>query len=516
MQKKINNSKLRQFTIYILMLISALILSFNIIEYLNVAKQDSSKSNLFIGLMMGIILLILEIKNLTKNYKNMHHIFLSLIIPIGAFYIIAIPPNMTSDETAHMNRAYAISTGHILAERDEDNYLIIKIPNDLLESKEYSTNYASLLKKIKTKTNYNDIVIAPIDESTAGTYSSFSYIGSSIGILIGRTLKLNIFLTYYLARIFNFIIAITIIYFAIKIIPNFKCFILLYSLTPMFIQQISCVSADTIINAIAIFLIAFVLYLKYTKKAFDRKDKIIYIVICLLLASIKYTYLPMIFLIFILDKSIIIKDKKNRNFVIILMIISFVVAGFLYVFKSSYFLSHEISTLAGINTNVGEQLKYILNNPFKYMSVFVNTLFENGEFYYFTFLGRNLGTYTITNNSFLMIILSFVLFSSLFIMKEKKEIVLDKKDKIVFILITIFVVCLIETGLYMLWNAVGSNTIEGVHGRYFIPILLLPLMMFRSEKISVETKYAQYIMIIMVVLIQAYVMLTILRYFNVM
>ena len=41
---------------------------------------------------------------------------------------------------------------------------------------------------------------------------------------------------------------------------------------------------------------------------------------------------------------------------------------------------------------------------------------------------------------------------------------------------------LILTSLYMQWNPVGSSIIEGVQGRYFLPIMLLvPIMISRRS-----------------------------------
>lgn len=43
-------------------------------------------------------------------------------------------------------------------------------------------------------------------------------------------------------------------------------------------------------------------------------------------------------------------------------------------------------------------------------------------------------------------------------------------------------VLLMFTSLYMQWTAVYSDTIDGIQGRYFIPLLLVVAMLFMHRK----------------------------------
>ena len=48
-----------------------------------------------------------------------------------------------------------------------------------------------------------------------------------------------------------------------------------------------------------------------------------------------------------------------------------------------------------------------------------------------------------------------------------------------------FVTCF---AMYLSWTGVGALTIEGVQGRYFIPLLMLCVLLFTSEKFDIGSE----------------------------
>ena len=65
---------------------------------------------------------------------------------------------------------------------------------------------------------------------------------------------------------------------------------------------------------------------------------------------------------------------------------------------------------------------------------------------------------------------------------KEKEAIFNWKEKIYIILMTLATVGLMFTSLYMQWTAVYSDTIDGIQGRYFIPLLLVIAMLWMSKK----------------------------------
>ena len=67
-----------------------------------------------------------------------------------------------------------------------------------------------------------------------------------------------------------------------------------------------------------------------------------------------------------------------------------------------------------------------------------------------------------------------------------EKIDLTRLEKWFMIFIVISTIILMSTSLYLQWTPVGSRLIEGIQGRYFIP--LFALLAFVSTKIKIMPK----------------------------
>ncbi len=135
--------------------------------------------------------------------------------------------------------------------------------------------------------------------------------------------------------------------------------------------------------------------------------------------------------------------------------------------------------------NSTEQIKNIITNPIRYIGTIFTTLAEFGEYYFYGFAGKYLGWINILVNSVPIIIYGFLLLITPMIEKNNKA--LKRKDKIICNVVFLVVFILVLTGMYLINSEVESNIIEGVQGRYFIPIILLPLITF-----IMKNKYMNY------------------------
>ena len=119
------------------------------------------------------------------------------------------------------------------------------------------------------------------------------------------------------------------------------------------------------------------------------------------------------------------------------------------------------------------QIRWILANPFRYALILFHTIKIYGIEYYQMLIG-NLG-WLDTNLPNYVYLLYLVLFPlSLFL--ENEETIFTKIQRIVLVgLVTIESVG-IFTMIYLGWTSVGGETILGVQGRYFLPILVVLLL----------------------------------------
>lgn len=393
---------------------------------------------------------VMEKLNSIKTWKY-EKIILTFLIPIGLLYVFLMPPSQVPDEQAHIYRAYEISEGVLVARKDSKAV----IPKDFsTKLKPNIETYNQLGESLTTKTDYNDRVEIP---NSAATNPCILYLFSSIGFLIARIFGLSIIVGCILAKIMNFTVFCIAVYYALKILPFGKYVFTAIIFMPMFLHQATSISADSIINTMIMFFIAFVLNLYFQKEKINRRDSIILIVLSCLISICKYVYTPIIFIstILIWSKKM---EKKQKTITLSLMLILpiFLAVGY-YLFTSSYdTVFNEYFTTNNVNS--GEQIKFIVNNPGEYVKTMAYTLKTTGTTYINQMVGGVLGWLCIYVPKYVIGIYVLVLIASCFVENNRYEF--NTKQKIWGITISGGIALLILTGMYITWTGVGTNVVQ--------------------------------------------------------
>lgn len=433
-------------------------------------------------LSMQIIAFYLMKHMLSKN-KKIENIFLLFAIIFGSFYLITIPMSCVPDENNHFLRSYEISTGNLISKRVKNkvgNYLPTNIEK-ILVADNHSVTYNQLLKKASIKYNSKTKFYTFANTSL---YAFPCYIPQALGILVGRIINLPILLTAYLGRIFNFIVWLILIYLSIKYIPVGKKTLFLISLLPMTMQEAISLAPDAMTNAIAIALVAYVLYFVYSKNKISKKNMIVGSLLCILISLLKIVYLPLCLLVLLIPANKF-KSAKDKYLKIGILALVVIIINLIWLKISSGFL---IEFQPGVNSAM--QVKYILTNPFHYIVSVFSTYEYNFIIYTLTMLGSNLEWLNVyISQPYLLIFFAFMLYVAL----NEKDKLMDKKVKYMFVFIITCVIMLISTSLYVQWTAVGSREIAGIQGRYFLPILLPCLLLLKNTNMKSDIKHPEYI-----------------------
>ena len=104
----------------------------------------------------------------------------------------------------------------------------------------------------------------------------------------------------------------------------------------MILQQAASLSADSFINTIAIFFIAYNLKLLFQEKDLSLKQSLIYYVLSVSLALCKYAYFPLTFMSLLLIKNKNLSKAKRNQLIIISIVISIISAVGWFVFSQQY------------------------------------------------------------------------------------------------------------------------------------------------------------------------------------
>lgn len=405
--------------------------------------------------------------------------FLLVAAVLGLFFIVVLPPGQSPDEGGHFMRAYGISEGHFVAENISERKVGSAIPVEtdfLLKQAGWQDGDRGTYRKI-----LSELTRKPSGETeersynTLAVYNFVCYFPQATAIFIGRSLGFSVLAMAYLAEIFNFVVWVVLVYFAIKIIPKFRTALVFVALLPITIQEATSLAPDALTIGLAIFMIAYVISLAYEKKKeIKNKQKIILIIVAVLMSLCKIVYLPMVFLYLVLPAEKFGSKKKKWIFVVGVIILAII-------FNLAW-LSISFNYITETNPGVDAkgQVVGILANPIHYSNVLVNTIGGHSLRWSQEFLGVSLGAMDF-RLPLIFFIMSFVMLI-IILVQCNESLKIKIFERCVFIGVFISVCLLICTSLYVQWTALNNDIIEGIQGRYFLPVaLLVPLMLCNNN-----------------------------------
>lgn len=412
----------------------------------------------------------------------------------GAIFVFLTPPMQVPDEQIHFLRAYQVSELNILKSYQTLPKSIIQFDSLFRRMKFNSSEKTSpreILEAAKTK-------LDPGIRGTKGTVDYFlPYFPSSIGIFIGRIFILPPLILLYLGRIFNLFFSTFLIYLAIKITPVHKWVFLLLGLMPMTLFLLASLSYDAMVISLSFLLLSLLFRHIYNdKRIISSKDIAVFILITFSLAFCKAPYymIGLLFLIIPVKKT---GSWKKHLLVFGLIIISMFIATHLWSFCRSYLLpnttvlSDQIFGLPKwmIPENPVNQIKFIESNITQFIVVLFKTTFVyRGPDYPKGFIG-NLGWEDTPLPSFIILSYLIILFITAF---GSSAIESSTGWKIKVILFVFFIIgyVMIETGFYIYLTPLKGISVEGVQGRYFIPLAPLFFILFYNRYINEKLNLA--------------------------
>lgn len=474
------NFKKKVFIIVIALLI------FCLLEYQYIIVKKYADQQLLYLTIATIILIIIEVliifHIINSEKMPIEKVFLYVAPMFCILMLIAIPIGNAHDEFVHYEREYGITEGQLVINNN------VKIPraivqlfkvNEKTTASEVQT-YLSSFANSKIQIDNNDKVSVNI--YTDAVYHPIQFTNTVIGILFAKLFTNNALGIAYVGRIFNVIISIIILYYAIKKIPFAKNIVFLCSIIPISIECFSTLSSDGLTIAICYLFISYILKLAFDKDIILIRYKEVTRITLLatIIACCKIVYLPLIFLILIIPKEKYInkKDKIIKTLVVILIPMAI----------NIIWLVTSMSILETRNGQPTEQIKNALHNPIGFLQMILYTIYNNIDRYILTGFGDKLEqteTVKITLVSIILFIISIFMTIADNTIKDR----FSKKQKRIIRIILFIIVVLIFCSLYVQWTTKKSVEIQGIQGRYFLPIF--PLIVMLLGDIKVKSEYSE-------------------------
>ena len=436
-------------------------------------------------------------------------LFLLLSMVIGLLFIISFPVyNWTTwDESTHYKKS---------VEQSFINNVVINISTyEFCHTLPISHQLSEMnLFDKKTKENYINYInstgsqrIVEKYKKNIKLYGDIAYIPAGLMIFIGRSLALKETNIFILGRIGIHLLYTLIIYFALKRLNSGKYIMIVIALLPTAFMQSSVYTYDYWITALLMLGFAYFFHeIQNPEKKINIKDLVIMIASFVLALSPKAIYFPLMLILYFIPKEKF-NNKESYKFYLftVTFFISFVIISFmlpLMITRGGAFTDQR----GGSDVSATGQIKFILKNPKTYTIILLNFIKNylnifKGQGYTTTF--AYLGSMPYHN--LILTLLGFVIITD----KNKKDALSSNiKYKVIISTLVFTTVILIVTALYVAFTGVGSHNIQGVQGRYLLPLLFPFFYILGSSRIKIKNYINKYLYSSIIFGIMSFVLLS--------
>lgn len=427
--------------------------------------------------------------------------FLFAAIFWGLINIVLTPPFLVPDEPAHFFKALHLSNGNFFP-RVSNNHVgdyfqkgseFVLVPFDSLF---HETGKRFTFSDLEKAFNIRFDPKAKSFNQFPNTARLFPvpYFPQVLGISAAKLLFQSPLCWLYLGRLLNLFTWICLVFLAIKNIPLHKWTLVLTALLPMHINLASSLSADTFTNAIAFLGISLFLKISLQTGFVSRKEVVWLMLVFLLIALSKNVYVIFGMLLLLIPASKFHTRKPYFNTLLLAAMVG--LAGFLAgsIYTSRVyaltdpgvpFFHHLSSNLDSVDHN--KQMNFIAENPWKYFAIMSISLWNQLDALVYSGIGV-LGWLDVVLPFWYYVFMIFAL-PSVALCEGSTQSFLNLKSKMLIFFVVALTVILVFTISYLTWTPVGKPTIDGLQGRYFIPVLPLFLLLFSNQIIKVHEKW---------------------------
>ncbi len=417
--------------------------------------------------------------------KSMERTFAVLAISFGIIFNFMIGLGTVPDEPSHIDTAYAISNKMLgISDSEKPGYIYKRaedvdadiVENNSLDIYHYERLYSRLFTMAEDKT-----LVECAARNNLGNAGVIYYIPQALGLTVGRLAGLGYMPTMLLARFFGLLFYVLITYFAIRKLPVGKLSLLLIGILPITLQQAASFSYDGMINAVAFLYLAYCLYAIYGGSAVTTTDFAVVVVSGVLMATVKGgVYIPLCLLPLLALFTRKDFARRVRRCVWLctgIFLFAFAKGNLASLFRR--FSAVQGTVIGGSSNSEVYTLGYLLRYPQRFIGMFVNTFYRQGDSYIRNLLGGNLAWREVNISwSVVICILLVVLLSCIVTGDERRPRGVEKGYLGLLCFGSYF--C-IEVSMLLVWTPTTCSYITGVQGRYFIPFFLLLLLILRNS-----------------------------------
>ena len=433
-------------------------------------------------------------KNMKKNQpdsilvRKPEWVFACICFMLGSLLILGIGTNQVGfDEYSYAKTAYDLYFGSTI----ETKEAAMQMKGNLLPF--FNNPEERALVEEYEQRMVEEIAPDITHQSRMVRTETRVYYPMAAGFYVARLVGADFATSVAFAKYGNLIMYIAVVWLAIYLAKRYKLLVILIGLLPNNIFIASSITYDAVVTAFLLLATVFMTNELLEPRAKLKWKNVLAMLICFEIGCLsKPIYIVMALMLLFFGKE----KFENRGQEVVLKLSVIVMAGLMLynIFKptpvsgGAYALVSDFS-YAGDPRNTGSsvtgQISYILANPIAYSilllksmgTMFLNYVTAKTPFVGYAYLGFTNGFI-----NWIFIILAFL--SAIYSSREDKLKLIDSDDNtakksaigmknVILNLIMCFgVSAIIWTSMYVSYTAVGADVIEGVQGRYFIPLFL--------------------------------------------
>ena len=458
-------------------------------------------------------------------------VYLLTLFALATAYMFIYLPMMSPDERTHYFSAYRIANlflgkGTGLGERRiilrAEDYEVLFAPH-LGGRLRLHLDVLAMLHPFRRSAGY---VVA---EAPFATNAVLCYLPSACGIILARLCNLSGIGTFYMSRLVNFIFCLGVLSYLMKKHAAKEAVLFSVMGMPMMLHLMASCSYDAATFCCVQLFVFQVLRIASmaqngTVSGRELTECVIY---AALMAPAKTVYCPLLLLVFLIPGKGL-GEKKTARLARRMMPMAagafslMLTGGVIRWLSTSTEVQRILSQNAGghIVSWSGEEgytLMHILKAPVDFFFLCGSTLIRQVDEFFFSMLGSRLGRYEI-DLPLVLLVVSFLGFLATVYMDEEgkpatsmKELVTVKElvteqlqepvaeqvripkfttgQKLFGLLLCAGCVGSVVLAMALSWTPLSSETVQGVQGRYFLPLLPLLAFVIRDGRIRVGQSF---------------------------
>lgn len=414
-------------------------------------------------------------------YKNQLHgrvlacFYAFYLVIAGTLCLFMTPPFQVPDEPNHFLRALQIEQGDVFVHRRSPTEVGEFLPQSLLDM---SNTFYGMPLHANASVTADDFCkafhlkwdSAPVFVNLWNTsiYPPSSYIGSIAAISIARHIHVTPLATFYLARLGNLVVDGLIGIIALLLAQEAGGLILLILMFPSSIALISSCSQDGMIVALSALVVGCLLRLsKDVQQDWNSGIALILAIALGCMAAGKPPYLALLALVWLFG------SRQNLKPVMWVSAISFGI----FLFWAAFGLRGASVSAAIVRPGVSPagQISFMLHHKLHAIYLFsIGTILNHPTAQnVVSLLGWSSTAFSHAFYRTTYFVCGFIFVNSFFLLR--KPALFSKQVLVKLILfsgISFVVYNLIFLALYITWTLVGMNVVQGVQGRYLLPIFM--------------------------------------------